>query len=250
MEVPALGPIAPVAPACIASVWVSLFPCYGTLSFVSFLMIIYSLIPLIFPLLIAVRLIWKRQTTPALALVFLGIIMLICEGILKHAIKQPRPVGSCDCSYGMPSSHSATSYGFLVWIYLEVGFPLGGFRPAPGSKGWQNPVIRRVVYLAAATVAFVPVPFSRVYFLYHSISQVLVGILVGSVLALCWFGLLRGLIAPKNWLDKLVELRPFRFIKASNDYRIRPLQQSSSGSIQSWENEHRAFEAYSRDEEQ
>lgn len=213
-------------------------------------MIIYSLIPLIFPLLIVVRLIWKRSTTPALALVFLGTIMLICEGILKHAIKQARPVGSCDCSYGMPSSHSATSYGFLVWIYLEIGFPLGGFRAAPGSKGWHNPVVRRIVYLASATLAFVPVPFSRVFFLYHTVAQVLVGILVGTILAVGWFGLLRGLIVPKSWLDKLVELRPFRFIKAANDYRDRPLRPVVEGSVAPWENEHRPIGDSGFDEEQ
>lgn len=184
-------------------------------------MIIYSVLPSLLPLAIIGKLVWKRDTSSMLSWIFLSLIMIICEGILKNTIKQARPNGTCDCSYGMPSSHSATSYGFLVWIYLEIGFPLSGLDIIPGARGWSNPQYRRMAYIASATIIFVPVPFSRVYFGYHSVAQVLVGILVGTILALGWFGFLRGLIVPKAWLDKLVLLRPFRAIRAINDYRPR-----------------------------
>lgn len=215
-----MDPSTPVV-VCVKSIWVSLFPCYSTVSFGSVIMIIYSILPTLLPVFILGFLIWKRNTSSLLALLFLGLIMLVCEAFLKNVIRQARPMGSCDCSHGMPSSHSATSYGFLVWIYLELGFPLAGLDVISQSRGWENPQYRRLAYLALATICFVPVPFSRVYFRYHSVSQVLVGILVGSILALSWFGLLRGLLVPKNWLDKLVQLRPFRAIRAVNDYRPR-----------------------------
>jgi membrane-associated phospholipid phosphatase len=231
-----MDPTVPVA-ACVKSLWASLFPCYHNVTFGSVIMIIYSLIPVILPILLLVKLCWRRDTSSLLGIGFLGLIMLFSEGILKHLVKQTRPIGSCDCSYGMPSSHSATSYGFLVWIYLEVGFPIAGFEKLNGARGWSNPQYRRVVYLVTSTVSFVPVPFSRVYFLYHSVAQVLVGIIVGSILALGWFGFLRGLIVPKSWLDKLVLLRPFRLIRAINDYRPRPIQYSNSSmaELEAWE---------------
>lgn len=223
-----MDPYAPVA-VCVKSVWISLFPCMTKVTFGSILMAIYSVIPVLIPLLLLIKLFWRRDTSSLLGLLFLGIIMLMTEGILKHIVKQSRPVGSCDCSYGMPSSHSATSYGFLVWIYLEVGFPLTGFGSVMGANGWASPQYRRIVYLVSSTVSFVPVPFSRVYFLYHTVSQVLVGILIGSILALAWFGFLRGFLVPKNWLDKLVLLRPFRVVRATNDCRPRPAQINNQG---------------------
>jgi dolichyldiphosphatase len=209
----------------------------GKVTFGSLLMALYSIIPVLIPLLLLIRLIWRRDTSSLLAFAFLGLIMLCSEGILKHLVKQARPLGSCDCSYGMPSSHSATSYGFLAWIYLEVGFPLVGFERVAVARGWANPQYRRVVYLVSSTVSFVPVPFSRVYFLYHTVAQVLVGILVGVILALSWFGILRGLVVPKNWLDKLVLLRPFRLVRAINDYRPRPSQfnNGNMAELDAWE---------------
>ena len=217
-----MDPTTPVT-KCVASIWISLFPCYTHVTFGSVIMIIYSLLPTLLPVVILGVLIWKRNTSSVLSLLFLGIIMLVCEAFLKSVIRQARPTGSCDCSHGMPSSHSATSYGFLVWIYLELGFPLAGLDTISHARGWDNPQYRRLTYLAIATICFVPVPFSRVYFRYHSVSQVLVGILVGTVLALGWFGFLRGFLVPKAWLDKLVQLRPFRVIRAINDYRPRQL---------------------------
>jgi membrane-associated phospholipid phosphatase len=198
-------------------------------------MIIYSMIPVIVPLLLLGWLIWKRNTSSLLALIFLGIVMLFSEGLFKHIIKQARPVGSCDCSFGMPSSHSATSYGFLVWIYLEVGFPLGGFEKFTAAREWTTAQYRRVIYLVVSTISFVPVPFSRVYFLYHTVGQVIFGIVLGTVLALAWFGFIRGLLVPKNWLDKLVQLRPFRVIRAVNDYRPRPLTAYSGSTVDDME---------------
>jgi len=222
-----MDPLTPVA-TCVSSIWTSLWPCYHSITFGSVVMLIYSMIPVIVPVLVLVKLLWRRETSSLLVMLFIGAIMLVCEGILKHAVKQERPAGSCDCSYGMPSSHSATSYGLLVWTYLEVGFPIAGFEIASGARGWSNPQFRRVTYLVTSTVSFVPVPFSRVYFLYHTVAQVLVGILVGAILALAWFGFLRGMVVPKAWLDKLVMLRPFRAIRATNDYSPRPLQFNSS----------------------
>lgn len=180
------------------------------------------MIPSIIPIVLAVKLIWKRETSSLLGLGFVAIVMIVCEAILKHTIRQARPLQSCDCSFGMPSSHSALSYGFLIWVYLEVGFPLYGFEALSSARSGLSPHYRRVTYLVAATICLVPVPFSRVYFFYHTVSQVLIGVLVGAILALGWFGILRGLIVPKGWLDKLVLLRPLRAIKAVNDYRARP----------------------------
>ena len=207
---------------CVTSVWVSLFPCYTSVTFGSIVMMIYSVLPTLLPVLILAVMIWKRNTSSLLALIFLGLIMLVCEAILKNAVRQARPTGSCDCTYGMPSSHSATSFGFLVWIYLELGFPLSGIEVVSTARGWDNPQYRRLAYLAIATICFVPVPFSRVYFHYHTVGQVLAGIFVGTILALGWFGLLRGILVPKAWLDKFVQLRPFRIIRAINDYRPQP----------------------------
>jgi hypothetical protein len=52
------------------------------------------------------------------------------ELILKKIVAKPRPVGSCNISCGMPSSHATLAVGYCTWILLEIIFHQEGTNAA------------------------------------------------------------------------------------------------------------------------
>mmetsp|Transcript_7506 Transcript_7506/g.21257 ORF Transcript_7506/g.21257 Transcript_7506/m.21257 type:complete len:163 (+) Transcript_7506:512-1000(+) len=99
----------------------------------------------------------------------------------KEIIQQPRPstchaLSDCD-THGMPSSHSqCISFAALVFISLAVQ------RPAPTLPGrlWQG------IQGTASVAVCGAVAWSRVYLGYHSLEQVIAGLLVGAAVGGLW----------------------------------------------------------------
>lgn len=135
--------------------------------------------------------------------------------------------GSCLSSCGMPSSHSALALGWFMLLFLDTIFRVRPLeitgRPAGRELGlnratfwkqelrnlqeiamhlWQmglRPWATKdelthhefVSYVSLWFLLMVPVPFMRVVLNDHSVSQVVVGMLVGILLALVWWRLTR-----------------------------------------------------------
>jgi len=89
-----------------------------------------------------------------------GLVMIANEALLKRLLRQPRPESSCLKSNGMPSSHSALS---LAWSWT--------------MSRWPAPFRAVIVFLLL-------VPWSRVQIGDHSVSQVVVGGVLGAGAAL------------------------------------------------------------------
>lgn len=126
----------------------------------------------------------------------------VLNKIIKHLIKQPRPdfhkdfgAGSYGLTYGMPSAHSQFIGFFATYFLCIVLFKV----PMPR---WQKSAFAAVFPVVGLAVAF-----SRVYLLYHTVQQVLVGLMVGVVWALVYFPVLS--LARDVGLVDWVLLRPF-----------------------------------------
>jgi len=171
--------------------------CLPNYSLVSILMAFYSYVPL---LLFPVFIFWlctQRTTRSALVLLIFAVAILINEGILKHTIRQPRPAGSCACTYGMPSGHSLLSFLYMTWIILECLLCI---------SMWS--IRKRVTYITLSIILFAPVPYSRVYLLYHTPAQAVVGLSLGFIFAVVYFLVLRLYL-----IHKLPIICRWRYIK-------------------------------------
>lgn len=102
--------------------------------------------------------------------------------IVKHIVKQPRPdfhkdfgTSSYGLTYGMPSAHSQFMGFFAAYFMCSVWYRVP-LRKSP----------RIFTNLVLCTAALL-VAFSRVYLLYHSVQQVLVGLMIGATIGMFFY---------------------------------------------------------------
>lgn len=122
--------------------------------------------------------------------------LLINESInfvLKHAICEPRPMkrDNVHVEYGMPSMHAQFMWFFAAYIILFICIRLHHNNNSSISERFW-----RIAIIAACIVVAVLVTYSRVYLLYHTISQVICGALVGIILGAIWFIIIHVVLTP------------------------------------------------------
>ena len=195
--------------------------------------ITYGLIPWILCLALALLFLIYRGTRE-LSVALLPAITVGVNELIKRCVQQPRPIGSCLTTCGMPSSHSAVSMCLLVYLILDAAYRLdaNGSRPTsllppisaikefllklgkglvllPFGSMSQNEFS---VYLTIWIPALIPVPISRVLLNDHSASQVLAGCIVGFVTGFLWFPIV---LALRLKMEKVVG-RKFLYIFVHN----------------------------------
>ena len=111
-----------------------------------------------------------------------------CGRFLKKAIRQVRPVGTCEAlgicdKPGMPSSHCQVVFFLLGLELLQVCRKSYKFR----HDSWQclGQLSTTLVYSTASLL----VAYSRVYLGYHDLPQVLAGAAAGLCLSAVCFAL-------------------------------------------------------------
>lgn len=145
-------------------------------------------------------LLWSKQTL--LRVYIIGFVLnLILNKILKIIIKQPRPSEdpklfnvvlnhSKDLVlkrylhydiYGMPSGHAQESFYSTIFIYLTL----------------QNSFVFGIYLLFSLLICF-----QRIYFRFHSLPQVFVGAVIGSVVSYVAFRVaqqtIKGKLMPRK----------------------------------------------------
>jgi len=112
--------------------------------------------------------------------------------VAKHVIKEPRPSKSHQnlyTEYGMPSSHSQFMWFFATYFALFLLLRL-----------YRNQQIIddlwKYACAAIGVICAVIVCWSRVYLLYHSVSQVVWGALLGCIVGGLWFTAVQCLLTP------------------------------------------------------
>lgn len=120
-----------------------------------------------------------------------GVLQLVNEAlnaVLKRIIKEPRPVLLIRhhlSTYGMPSDHSQFMFFAATYVALFA------------ALRWGQPAIWRAVWIGVAFAFAAVVAWTRVYLMYHTPAQVLVGAVLGSLLGAAWFAITE--LALKPW---------------------------------------------------
>ncbi|XP_046734717.1 dolichyldiphosphatase 1-like [Diprion similis] len=103
---------------------------------------------------------------------------------LKHAIREARPIRRevIYTEYGMPSAHTQFMWFFATYATIFVFVRLHHNNNSTVSERfWRITIIASCVGVATL------VAFSRIYLQYHSIAQVLCGVIVGIFVGSIWF---------------------------------------------------------------
>ncbi|KAF2368026.1 Phosphatidic acid phosphatase type 2/haloperoxidase [Trinorchestia longiramus] len=137
---------------------------------------------------------------------------LLCEIVnlvLKNMIREPRPLVRAHqySDYGMPSSHSQMVWFFAFYTIFFVLFRLHHNCESVFEVVWKASVIVGVVCVASVVV------YSRVYLLYHSWAQVIIGSVLGALLGAGWFVVVHLYLTPffplvtSWWMCELLMVR-------------------------------------------
>ena len=180
--------------------------------------------------LVAVQRDW--QTLVLLA----GVLLNVClNKVLKDFFREPRPASRCVFAmgvdggmeaggfeeYGMPSNHSQ----FMAFIAAYMSLFLIG-----GCKGMPLP--ERALLSAVALLAAGLVAYSRCYLGYHSVAQVLVGLVVGSSAGFAWYTLyVRRLHVLGSWVAETWWARALRLEAPPRIDRIAALDRTAGDHI-------------------
>ncbi|GMM32142.1 dolichyldiphosphatase [Martiniozyma asiatica (nom. inval.)] len=144
----------------------------------------------------------------------------LTSGFAKKKFQYARPIkgqifNSRRLEWGMPSSHSQF-IGF--WITFTI---LSYWAYPPSLFNWSIVVnldkghlkrLNRVVGISLLSILGVLVIFSRIYFEYHNIEQIIIGLLFGTFVALLWFLFIESLEA-LGIVGWLLETKVFKFFK-------------------------------------
>lgn len=110
--------------------------------------------------------------------------------VLKHALRHPRPLASCEAlnvcdSYGMPSSHTQCAF-FAIGLHAILAARCWASKSA-GTKLLEAAEVVGLSLMAPMVAA------SRVYLGYHSLDQVRAGAALGIFFSIGWGVLLNSL---------------------------------------------------------
>jgi len=130
--------------------------------------------------------IFGRTSRVVILLFGLGIQQLFNDVVLKKSFAEVRPPGACSLSYGMPSGHSSFASFWATWLILEwVVF----HEKVPFRKSKFDLPLRVLGILFSPLI-----PISRHFLNYHTVKQILYGLLDGAVLAILYFVVILALL--------------------------------------------------------
>jgi len=174
--------------------------------YLAVLCVFYGYVPFLIMFMAAQHLVFKRTTRELSFIAFCGASSAINELVFKRLLLEARPVGSCNLTCGMPSSHSMFSVGFFALMFLDAAMRVNPMFVVEESN-WQRETVsstcfrwfvlplqlpynisneRFVRTVLWWLVILLPVPFTRVWLKDHSAPQVIVGSVLGTISACIW----------------------------------------------------------------
>lgn len=113
--------------------------------------------------------------------------------IIKHTICEARPMrrNTVFIEYGMPSTHAQFMWFFAAYTTLFICIRLHHNNNSSISERFW-----RIAIIAACIIVAILVTYSRVYLLYHTVSQVLYGAFIGIILGSVWFVVTHVVLTP------------------------------------------------------
>lgn len=116
-----------------------------------------------------------HKTSRLFGLLLLSIIQNFIAQLLKNIIKDPRPNFKCNRQYGNPSNHAIFFASMLAWIIMENIYL---------KKKYINNN-KKYTFLLFTSLPLVI--YARYKLNYHSIEQLLNGVIVGGIVGVLWF---------------------------------------------------------------
>lgn len=165
----------------------------------------YGMIPHLVGIFALVHLLVFHQRIRKWDVRVLVVLMMTCNSAVHVMIAKRlgackncyRPCGSMVAGFGMPSGHALSSIGLCCWMLLEIWFGLAK------SAQWS---LRKQFWVSLLVLlVFVPEPYSRVYLGDHTQLQVDVASMIGVVLGVVYFVLLRCLAFVLNQQHKMTQ---------------------------------------------
>lgn len=169
----------------------------------------------------------KRGTRELNFVCFMTTIVVLNEFVWKRLVKEVRPLGSCNVTCGMPSSHATISIGFLSLMFFDLALRVNPMSPSVlqnhGTTHGQRQLSHTVkgtakYFIYGDWLSLIPVsnaesisnmqfirmclfwfdilafvPLSRVMLKDHTVSQVTIGGVIGLVEAFVWYFFVREL---------------------------------------------------------
>jgi dolichyldiphosphatase len=168
---------------------------YAAGDHIGLLLSVVTLLPILIPAQLGALLLVRRDWETLVF--FVGIIGNVAiNGVLKHAIREPRPFSACSASidssfgvgsheeFGMPSNHAQ----FMGFVAMFMTLYLGTRVKAPT---FELIGIALASWFAAGLCSY-----SRVYLGYHTPIQVVAGTGAGALAGAAWFALYIYKLAP------------------------------------------------------
>jgi len=142
--------------------------------------VIASTLPYVVSLGIFIHWLTRRTSRGFLVIINLLIHQVSCA-LLKRYFAQPRPDGACSNSFGYPSGHSGWTAALATWLILE-SFLLQRKASFKFSKSYS---LFRNSFIFVAPL----IPISRLFLNYHSVEQILTGLLNGFTGSIIYFAI-------------------------------------------------------------
>lgn len=129
--------------------------------------------------------------------------------ILKNSIKDPRPNYKCNKTFGNPSNHAVFFSSLSFWILMEV---------INLEKKFQYSNLKNKVML----IIFTPlILFARYKLKYHTIEQLVNGVIVGAFIGILWFIISEKLFLNRENTFSLI-LSKLNILNNMSSYEIFP----------------------------
>jgi len=142
-----------------------------------------SFLPLFVYLAILIYSIAKKNTRGCYILFNVFIQQIICA-FMKLYVAQARPKGACSSSFGFPSGHSGFASAMATWFILEIIF----FSQNAAFKQGKFYSYSRNIFIILAPL----IPISRYFLNYHTVEQIVCGLLTGVFSTVFFFGICFG----------------------------------------------------------
>jgi hypothetical protein len=174
-----------------------------------FFNVFYGYISFVIPIFVGISALISRGTREIIFIVSIVLAVNVNEYGLKNIVLEPKPLGACAITCGMPSGHAWTAIQYYALLMVDYAFrvnsairndmidsvstndpfPLRVFKLMSNSN---VEVISLYEFLALCLIwgcLLVPVPFSRVMNFDHTVEQVLIGSAMGIACGLAtYFG--------------------------------------------------------------
>ncbi len=138
------------------------------------IMIILSLLPYLINLVILISMSYFR-TTRIIFIFLMETLQNIIVNYIKNLIQEPRPNFKCNHQFGNPCYHSSFFTCLIFWFFLETIF-------TSSKKKFKYKKVLVFLYFIYPFILY-----SRFYLNYHSIKQIINGVILGFFISFFWF---------------------------------------------------------------